>query len=45
VDLNESPSRIDKVIDKFRTAEIVIPGHGKSGGLELLKYTRELLNK
>lgn len=44
-DLNEWPSTTDKVIDKFGTAVIVIPGHGKPGGLELLKHTRELLNK
>jgi metallo-beta-lactamase class B len=44
-DLNERPSTIDKLIDKFRTLDIEIPGHGKSGGPELLKHTRELLNK
>jgi metallo-beta-lactamase class B len=44
-DLNEWPKTIDKVIDKFKTAKIVIPGHGQFGGLELLQHTRELLTK
>jgi metallo-beta-lactamase class B len=44
-DLNEWPKTIDKVIDKFKTAKIVIPGHGQFGGLELLRHTRELLTK
>jgi len=34
---------IQKVIDKFPSAEIVIPGHGQVGGIELLLHTRKLL--
>ena len=34
---------IQKVIDKFPTAEIVIPGHGQVGGKELLTHTLKLL--
>jgi metallo-beta-lactamase class B len=42
-DLIAYPGTIDKVIRKFRNAKIVIPGHGQSGGLDLLKHTRDLL--
>jgi metallo-beta-lactamase class B len=34
---------IQKVIDEFPVAEIVIPGHGQIGGKELLWYTQKLL--
>lgn len=44
-DLTEWPKTIDKVIDKFKTAETVIPGHGPWGGKELLLHTRNLLTK
>jgi metallo-beta-lactamase class B len=44
-DLKEWPMTIDRVIDKFPSAKIVIPGHGQLGGLELLKHTKELLAK
>jgi len=44
-DLITYPKTIDKVINKFPTAKIVIPGHGQFGGLELLKHTRELSTK
>jgi len=44
-DLNEWPKTMDKVIERFKTARIVIPGHGQFGGLELLQHTRELLTK
>lgn len=39
----EWPVTIGKVIAKFPSAEIVIPGHGKVGGKELLHHTYELL--
>ena len=44
-DLSEYPGTIEKVINKFKTAEIVIPGHGQIGGLNLLTHTRDLLQK
>ncbi len=44
-DVNEWPSTIDKVIDKFPSAKIVIPGHGKFGGKELLIHMQELFNQ
>lgn len=44
-DLEAYPKTIDKLIKRFPTAKIVIPGHGQSGGLELIKHTRELATK
>jgi metallo-beta-lactamase class B len=44
-DLNEYPKTIDKVIQKFKSAKIVIPGHGPIGGLDLLLHTRDLTTK
>ncbi len=37
--LNAYPTTIQKVIDKFSNAKIVIPGHGNFGGIELLNHT------
>ncbi|HQH66615.1 MAG TPA: subclass B1 metallo-beta-lactamase [Clostridia bacterium] len=44
-DVKAWPSTIQKVIDKFPSAEVVIPGHGQYGGRELLIHTQELLSK
>lgn len=44
-DVHEWAKTIDKVLNKFPEARVVIPGHGEIGGIELLKHTRELLNK
>jgi metallo-beta-lactamase class B len=44
-DFKAYPATIDKLIGKFKTAEIVIPGHGKAGGLDLLYHTRDLVMK
>lgn len=44
-DLNAYPKTIDKLINRFSMAKIVIPGHGLSGGFELIKSTRKLLIK
>ena len=44
-DVNEWPKTIDKVIKKFPTAKIVIPGHGQYGGIDILKHTLDLLSK
>jgi len=41
-DVDEWPKTIDKLLNKFTTAKIVIPGHGLFGGLELIRHTREL---
>jgi metallo-beta-lactamase class B len=42
-DTGEWPHTIKKVIDAFPGVLIVVPGHGKYGGRELLQHTRELL--
>jgi metallo-beta-lactamase class B len=39
------PKTIEKLIEKFKLAKIVIPGHGQFGGFELLEHTKELLKK
>lgn len=41
-DLKAYPTTIQKVIDKFPNAKIVIPGHGNFGGIELLTHTLKL---
>ena len=43
--VEEWPETIQKVMEKFPEAQIVIPGHGKIGGKELLNHTKELTNK
>ena len=42
-DLKAWPRTLDKVLKKFHNARIVVPGHGKPGGVELLRQTKELL--
>jgi metallo-beta-lactamase class B len=44
-DIDAWPETIQKVVDKYPSAEIVIPGHGQYGGKELLLHTQELLSK
>lgn len=44
-DLEAWPGTIEKVIKRFKDAEIVIPGHGRSGGTELLSHTLVLLRE
>lgn len=41
--IEEWPLTIQKVIDAYPDARIVIPGHGKYGGIDLLYHTLELL--
>lgn len=36
------PKTIDKLLKKYPDLQFVIPGHGKSGGTELLTYTYKL---
>jgi metallo-beta-lactamase class B len=36
------PQTVQKVRDKFADVKIVVPGHGKWGGIELLDYTIQL---
>lgn len=44
-DLEEWPKTIKKVLKKYADAEVVIPGHGAYGGLELLEHTLEIVGK
>lgn len=41
-DLTAYPNTLAKLIEKFPSAKIVVPGHGKYGGLELITHTIEL---
>jgi metallo-beta-lactamase class B len=41
-DLAAYPETIDRLINKFPMAKIVIPGHGQFGGPELMTHTKEL---
>ena len=36
------PNSINKVIDKYPSVEIVVPGHGEVGDISLLKHTAQL---
>lgn len=40
--LKDWSNTISKVKENYGTAEIVIPGHGRSGGVELLDYTIDM---
>lgn len=44
-DVKSWPATIEKVMKKYKNAQIVIPGHGLWGGTELLQHTRDLLRK
>jgi len=37
------PDAIHRVMERYRQAEVVVPGHGAEGGRELLTHTLELL--
>ena len=42
-DIKAYPKTIDKLLERFKNAKIVIPGHGSAGGFELIQHTRKLL--
>jgi metallo-beta-lactamase class B len=42
-DTAEWPSTLKKVMSAYPDAKIVIPGHGKYGGIELIRHTLDLL--
>ncbi|WP_029904071.1 subclass B1 metallo-beta-lactamase [Prevotella sp. 10(H)] len=44
-DVEAWPSTMRKMIDKFPNAKIVVPGHGPTGGTELMRHTLQLLEK
>ena len=39
------PDAMHRIIERYRQAEIVVPGHGAEGGQQLLIHTLELLTK
>ncbi|WP_420321631.1 subclass B1 metallo-beta-lactamase [Flagellimonas sp.] len=41
-DVSEWPNTVQKIKQEFPHLKIVIPGHGKSGGMELLDHTIQL---
>ena len=44
-DLAAYPKTIDRLVERFPMAKIVIPGHGQPGGFELIEHTKELTTK
>ena len=44
-DLRGWPDALERVARRYARAELVIPGHGEPGGMELLSHTRALLSK
>ncbi|MCD7971121.1 MAG: subclass B1 metallo-beta-lactamase [Candidatus Azobacteroides sp.] len=38
-------STIDKIENKFPDARYIVPGHGKTGGKELLEHTRKMIEE
>ena len=40
---NSGQAAVRRVIERYRDAEILVAGHGKPGGVELLSHTMELL--
>lgn len=40
--LQEWPNSVKKVLDRYRDAKVVIPGHGKWGNIDLMKFTLQL---
>ncbi len=39
------PASADKVLEKYPDAQVVIPGHGEWGNLDLIRHTIELVSK
>lgn len=43
--IQQWPISVKNVLEKYPNAEIVIPGHGKWGSLDLIKHTLDLFDK
>ncbi|HYE80946.1 MAG TPA: subclass B1 metallo-beta-lactamase [Clostridia bacterium] len=43
--IEQWPVSLNKLLEKYSDADIVIPGHGKWGSIELVKHTLELLKQ
>jgi glyoxylase-like metal-dependent hydrolase (beta-lactamase superfamily II) len=44
-DMQKWPRSVEKVLDKYKDARIVVPGHGDYGNTGLIKHTIELLDR
>ena len=44
-DLSSYPATLTRLLTRFPDAQFVVPGHGTSGGLELIRHTIVLANK
>lgn len=44
-DLKAYPDTLKNLLDVYKSAEIVVPGHGEPGGTELVRHTMELCKK
>jgi len=44
-DLDNWPAAVRRIIERYRDAETLVPGHGQPGGVELLSHTMELLEQ
>lgn len=44
-DLDSYPETLNKIRQKYGEAMVVVPGHGKPGGLEIVDHTANLLKK
>jgi metallo-beta-lactamase class B len=44
-DIERWPVAVRRVIERYREARILVPGHGPTGGPELLSHTMELLER
>lgn len=44
-DVSAWPRAIEAALERYGSAEVVVPGHGATGGLELLRHTLSLLRR
>lgn len=43
-DLKEYPKTLKRILNKFKNATVIIPGHGNYGGIEIINHNIELAN-
>lgn len=43
--IEQWPVSVNKLLEKYLDADVVVPGHGKWGSIELIKHTLELLKQ
>ena len=44
-DVKAWPGAMDRALERYGAAEVVVPGHGAAGDLGLLRHTRDLLRR